>query len=353
MNRAWNIFLRTISIGSYPARAELCSKVMAMASSYPSALVLSDAHFGEDGALLEEVKVLERLYDRLEKEGRIQQVILLGDIWDLWKTDLATAVDKSRMFFRMLSALEGLESITVLCGNHDHHIYFSSSEYRFTDEKDERGGLARFPSPLWEKESPNMRRTLEISPQVTLRFKYPFHLIRRGKETMMLTHGHQLDFFASRFWWAKTAWLARLALKRVKGVSALDIELRNAPFFETLYLLGRVPELSERAHSFYRLFRALAKFFMISVEGSQSPRRFSTVDDNSKEIEHMLGQLYPGYIPQIFIFGHTHRAGVGKIKLGSEKLEVYNCGSWLSQEKEPLQGNFILIKQEVELHAFP
>ncbi len=322
-----------------------------MEDQYPSTVVLSDTHFGEEGALLEKVGFLERLYKRLKREGTVQQVILLGDIWDLWKTDLGTAVDKSRMFFQMLSALPGLEGITILCGNHDHHIYFSASEYRFTDDWQEERGFPRFPSPLWERESPALQRTLGVSQRVTLHFKYPFHLIQQGEKAIMLSHGHQLDFFASRFWWAKTAWLARLALKRVKGVSALDIELHNTPFFEALYLLGRVPELSGKAHSFYRILRALSRVFMISVEGNQSPRRLSTIDDNSKEIAQMLGQLYPGYLPQVFIFGHTHRAGMGRIRLGGQAVEVYNCGSWLSHEGEPRQGNFILIRREVELHT--
>jgi predicted phosphodiesterase len=50
----------------------------------------------------------------------------------------------------------------------------------------------------------------------------------------------------------------------------------------------------------------------------------------------MLSDLYPGHLPDVFIFGHTHRAGSGRIEVGGSRaghpLDVYNTGSWLEED---------------------
>jgi UDP-2,3-diacylglucosamine pyrophosphatase LpxH len=315
--------------------------------AYDRTAVISDTHFGETGALLADPENIERLMEELARGVPLGQVILLGDIWDLWRTDLATAIRAGRPFFEALSSLPGLRSLVLVFGNHDYHLYFNLAESRALREAGEAGeagetgeasgksgGVIEIPglSPLLEEDAGPLRDILGVPAHIEFTVKYPFHMLEWLGRTVMLTHGHQVDFFARRFWWARTAWLARSALKRVSGVSASDLELYNAPFFEALYLFGRVPEFSERVSGWYRYLQRAARLMGISTPGRASYRRFTTIDDNSREIAAMLDSLYPGHLPDVFIFGHTHRAGSGRIQAGLHPLEVYNAGSWLEED---------------------
>lgn len=306
--------------------------------------VISDTHFGDEGALLACPENLERFLGELSSpEGAgvpVGQVVLLGDIWDLWRCDLSTAIQAGRPFFEAISSLPGLRSLVLVFGNHDYHLYFNLAENRALREAGEAGASSAAGSapgldpldPRLEEDAGPLRDILGVPDHIEFTVKYPFHLLEWQSRTVMLTHGHQVDFFARRFWWARTAWLARSALKRVSGVSASDLELYNAPFYEALYLFGRVPEFSKRISGWYRYLQQAARLMGISTPGRASYRRFTSVDDNSREIAAMLASLYPGHLPDVFIFGHTHRAGSGRITAGLHPMDVYNTGSWLEEE---------------------
>jgi UDP-2,3-diacylglucosamine pyrophosphatase LpxH len=304
--------------------------------AYDRTVVISDTHFGEAGALLADPAVLQRLTDELALGGPVGQVILLGDIWDLWRSDLTSAMLASRPCFAALSALPGLRSLVLVFGNHDYHLYFNLAENRALREAGRQGRVPAQPDPFLQEDAGSLREVLCIPRHIEFTVEYPFHLMEWQGRKVMLTHGHQVDFFARRFWWARTAWLARSAIKRVRGVSASDLELYNAPFFEALYLFGRVPEFSRRTSRWYRYMQRAARLLGISTPGRASYRRFTSVDENTREITAMLTELYPGHLPDVFIFGHTHRAGSGRIEVGGgpagHPLVVYNTGSWLEEE---------------------
>lgn len=321
-------------------------------------VVLSDTHFGDEASLLRERHVLSLLQEKLLKEGEVEEIILLGDTWDLWKRDFASAAVSSKPFFRILSSLPHLLRILVICGNHDHHLYLAANESPRVDKARKQVTIRRplaGNALLWEDENDilgsMLREALEVPDSIKLSAKYPFHQMKVAGKSVMLMHGHQLDYFASRFWWAKTAVLARWALKRVRGVSAQDIETYNAPFFELLHYVARAPELAEKAYGFYRTLRLLGFLFGISSGNNQSIRRFTSIDENVQELRAMLLQLYPGYLPDIFVFGHIHRAGEGSTFLGSRPLFIYNCGSWVGENGGSAQGSYLVIGDKIILRT--
>ena len=301
--------------------------------AYGRTVVISDTHFGEAGALLIDPLFMQRLTDELALDGPVSQVILLGDVWDLWRSDLSSAMQASRPFFSALSGLPGLRSLVLVFGNHDYHLYFNLAESRALREAGRQGRVPARLDPFLKEDAGPLKEVLGVPEHVEFTVEYPFHLLKWQGRVVMLTHGHQVDFFARRFWWAKTSWLARSAIKRVSGVSSSDLELYNAPFFEALYLFGRVPEFSDRTSRWYRYMQRAARLLGISTPGRASYRRFTSVDENTREITAMLTDLYPGHLPDVFIFGHTHRAGSGRIEVGDgHRLEVYNTGSWLEED---------------------
>ncbi len=314
-------------------------------------VVLSDTHFGEEGAMLAHPVPLECFLEELGEGGPVDEVVLLGDTWDLWRTGLPDALDSSRLFLRRLCELPGLRSLVVVFGNHDHHLFFNPAENRALREAKPGGGLRSTRPPLLYRDEGELMRSLTgIPPHIDLTAVYPFHMLESGGRRVMLTHGHQLDFFARRLWWAKTAWLARLARRRVRGVGPGDLELLNAPFFEALYLFGRVPDLGDRAFRWYRIFRGAARLLGITASGNASIRRFTPVDENALEVSAALTQLYPGFLPDAFVFGHTHRAGYGRTRLGLLSLEMYNAGCWV-REDGATPGTWLEIRDgEVSLH---
>jgi UDP-2,3-diacylglucosamine pyrophosphatase LpxH len=297
-------------------------------------VVISDAHFGEEGAMLACPAAVERFLGELSAGGPVEEVVLLGDTWDLWRADLATALRESRHFLGRLYELPVLRRLVVVFGNHDHHLFFNPAENRALGGAGTAADTCHpvIPPPFIEERDGLMRSLLKVPESISLVSKYPFHRLERREGTVLLTHGHQVDFFARRFWWAKTAWLARLARRRVRGVSASDLELLNAPFFEALYLFGRVPDFSRRTFRWYRLLRGAARLAGITASGSASIRRFSSLDENAREVKAALSQLYPGSLPDVFVFGHTHRAGHGRLALGSRPLEIFNTGCWLEED---------------------
>ncbi len=213
--------------------------------AYGRTVVISDTHFGEAGALLIDPVFMQRLTDELALDGPVSQVILLGDVWDLWRSDLSSAMQASRPFFSALSGLPGLRSLVLVFGNHDYHLYFNLAESRSLREAGRQGRVPARLDPFLKEDAGPLKEVLGVPEHVEFTVEYPFHLMEWQGRVVMLTHGHQVDFFARRFWWARTSWLARSAIKRVSGVSASDLELYNAPFFEALYLFGRVPEFSD------------------------------------------------------------------------------------------------------------
>ncbi len=304
-------------------------------------VVLSDTHFGEPGALLAEPRVVEALLEELEGLGEVDLLVLLGDIWDLWRTGLREAHLAGAHFLRTLARRGGVRQIVLVPGNHDHHLAVTCTEevlyaglewhilpfYRCETRGDcrvfepEGGGPPPFP----------LSCHLSVDGLI-LHLVYPFLSLEVGGADVLLMHGHHLDFFSRSFWWAKTAWLARWVLGGSRGVALSDIDRLNRPFFEMLTGTAVVPEIRRLEYGAYRMLRLLARLLRFHAGKGRSPRRYTTVGENAHEAARLLSGLLPGYLPDVFVFGHTHRAGLDRLQVGGRALLLANAGCWLEEE---------------------
>jgi UDP-2,3-diacylglucosamine pyrophosphatase LpxH len=85
------------------------------------ALALSDLHFGAwtgSGARAREF-ALGRLEPELED---IDELVLLGDVFDFLFSTVELAFEQAEPFFALLARKLRGRRITFLAGNHDHHI---------------------------------------------------------------------------------------------------------------------------------------------------------------------------------------------------------------------------------------
>lgn len=93
-------------------------------------VVLSDIHFGasfdETGDEETNTKDLINCLDLIENEIKPEKIVLLGDIFDLWRTDFENAWDEAEdiKFFSRLSeySKENSAEVVYVVGNHDHYF---------------------------------------------------------------------------------------------------------------------------------------------------------------------------------------------------------------------------------------
>jgi UDP-2,3-diacylglucosamine pyrophosphatase LpxH len=82
-------------------------------------VVISDIHIGYEKFNKQQ---FEQFLNYLEKEDDVSHVILLGDIFDLWRADPINSISYA---FPYMERLKKLGEIHYVIGNHDYHNYVS------------------------------------------------------------------------------------------------------------------------------------------------------------------------------------------------------------------------------------
>jgi len=309
-------------------------------------VVLSDLHFGDDSSLLTSEDLVERLLAELGEAGDIDMLVLLGDVWDLWSTGFTTAAAASVPFFRALTAWGVPRECILVAGNHDHHLWTACEERRLRREMgwEEVEEISFGLAPAQAGEG-----RVCLVQDLPLWMHYPFLSIEVGGKTVLLMHGHHLDFFSRSFWWAKTSWLARWILGRSRGIALSDLDRLNKPFFELLTQTAHVPELRAWEYRFYGIMRFFARLLRFASKSGGSPRRYTSVAQNTGEAEELLRDFLPGYIPDLFVFGHTHRAGFSRIGVGGRPVLMANSGCWVEGSGDETGMTYLVIDDAVRL----
>ncbi len=294
---------------------------------------MSDTHFGDRTELLDDYLLVDRLFEVFASRGPIDELILLGDVLDLWVRIETVALRLARYFVERICALENVGRIVYVPGNHDHQVFM----HAFNDESDRKVMAGDLSIPRFmpaRSYSTTVLAGLARHPSVTdFTVTYPF-LVRKvmGKK-IVLSHGHHLDFYDSSFGWARTFWLGRHYIrKREKAtggkVTLHDIEMANLPFCGAMSSAPWVPELVAGGLRFYRVLNFFANVFR-KDEMQHGLRRDTLIKDNYDEIEGLL-PLFGQADADCFIFGHTHCPGIGRVP--SSGLLVANTGSWTVQD---------------------
>ncbi len=331
-----------------------------LASSRPQkpVVVISDTHFGEDmatlGATTHDVTrrapaaaTLAYLFRALEQLGPLDEIVLLGDIWEMWGAPFALARREAAPFLARLSSLP-VERITYVPGNHDYHLLIQHIE------QDQTAYLRRGEQPP-RRYRPDYTYTDSflvglVGPQVRDRFvvKYPDYVRTVGGRRVVFHHGHHLatlkggDLFAS---------FPMLILKRLEGVglSTLtreDLERGISIFYEMVYAGSLGDRTPDRLQAYWQQVQGWKTWWgwtllarirdLLRSSSSMRERGTPEVDvERFADSAHWLLRLMaaeagPDFVaPEILVFGHSHRSGLASVALPSgETLHLLNSGCW-------------------------
>jgi UDP-2,3-diacylglucosamine pyrophosphatase LpxH len=292
-------------------------------------IAISDTHFGDSSSLLDKNSLVDRLAGVLADRGRVSELILLGDILDLWVKTSVPALRKARYFIDTLSRLENIERIVYVPGNHDHQMFLDAFRLE-VDVRVMQGDLTipRF-MPARAYGETVISGLAHPKTKVHFSMTYPFIVREVAGKEVIFTHGHHLDFYAASHGWARTFWLGRHIInKRRKKATLHDIEMANIPFCGAMSTAPWVPELVNEGLRYYRIISFFSRLFR-AKSLQQSPLRDSLIKDNYQEIRQLLPQLECPR-PACFVFGHTHRPGMGR--LPDSEVIIANTGSWTRTE---------------------
>ncbi|MBS1861312.1 MAG: metallophosphoesterase [Actinobacteria bacterium] len=155
------------------------------------ALVISDTHFGAwtGRDLLREDFFLERLAPALDG---VDEVILLGDLFDFLFGSVADAVESAAGLLRLIAEKLSGRRFVFLAGNHDHHLVHRDEESRVVEAALARGEAPQVdgvppvepPGPAFFQEFLQHRL-----PGVEVEIAYPTY----EAAGVLCTHGHYLD----------------------------------------------------------------------------------------------------------------------------------------------------------------
>jgi hypothetical protein len=155
------------------------------------ALVISDTHLGAwtGRDLLREGFFLERLAPALDG---VDEVIMLGDLFDFLFGSVAEAVDASAGLLALIAERLPGKRFVFLAGNHDHHLVHRDEESRVVEAALARGD-APHPDGAPPPEPPGpgffhgfLQHRL---PGMEVEIAYPTY----ERSGVLLTHGHYLD----------------------------------------------------------------------------------------------------------------------------------------------------------------
>lgn len=168
-------------------------------------VIMSDIHFGasfdQTGDDETNTKDLINCLDLIENEIKPEKIILLGDVFDLWRADFENAWDEATdiRFFSRLSkySRENKAEIVFVVGNHDHYLKEMDSGLKNQDcfDKIMQGTAKKCP------QSHVLDETLGIKLKGDcegITIKYPHHKLEvDGLGMVYFDHGHYAEGAAS------------------------------------------------------------------------------------------------------------------------------------------------------------
>ena len=276
-----------------------------------ASLIISDTHFGLNCSTLKSpAKVDQLLREVWEYEGGCEDVILLGDILDLWRVRPENAVKDAIPLLKRLSQKD-LKTRYVV-GNHDHHLVVQKQEAEFM-ERAARGDL--FPVYL-----PFMRWHRTICG-IDLDMHYPTYRMRCCQRSILFTHGHHLDGIQNF-----TLQLVE-KLRRLSGeeLAPADLEIMMTYAYEGLYRSASIGEMVSFETSIWKA----SGFLQWLNAGVFSNQRRASVEGQYGAIMNFIRERGLGRV-DCFIYGDTHRPGVYQKRGGPLAI---NAGSFTRDQE--------------------
>jgi len=317
-------------------------------------VVMSDIHFGDENCTLKEDRNQRRLINLLEQEigeGKIQNLIFLGDILDLNLSQFPEAMEgkgQYKGFRHLIRKLEDLNigHIIYVPGNHDYHVFQLDTYIEDEAEPLRRGERVKGVPDLWDEiEKPFLSGI--VSKNINFLVSYPEWNItiptEDGEINILLIHGHHLDF--------------KQALgKDIRDLfkesgdpleKKKDFEKRIA-LYQTIAYQGRQWDVSAKIiDAIAKTEDTISRVKRLFTDFLGQLRTKPLQDISEESINAYLEFFASEPDPEVFVFGHTHREGrtYKEITLEGKKKKVYvvNCGCFIKGETGGTAGSFVLI----------
>lgn len=254
-----------------------------------SILVISDTHFGLNSSTLADHKQVDCLIWEIWRYGEgCKEIVLLGDIFDLWRARPEKAIRDSRYLFERLSDLD--VKISYVVGNHDHHLAVMSQERDFL------GRVAR--GDIYSVYTPNLNWNQTLDGQ-NVDMYYPIYNVSCFHRNYLFTHGHHLK--------GVQAFSIQLVeqLRRFYGeeISPADLEMMMAYAYEGMYRSSYIGEMVEFEQKLWKVSTIVNKM------NGGILKKHAPVERQYGAIKNFLRDRRAGKI-DCFVYGDTHKAGV-------------------------------------------
>ena len=333
-------------------------------------VVCSDMHFGDKECSLYSEKISRALWEHWAGLGKIDEMILAGDILDANLSSLTMAIEgkKSHAAWPRQIGFQGwldkmfdiggvsVNSIVYIPGNHDYVIFdFLATQKAFIEPLSEGQPIMEgLPITRGVFEKPFIRGV--APPEMRDRFfvVYPDHDFKTCGQNVLVTHGHYLDDKQALFRGLKN-WIEGAGGNEKEAVRKFFIA--SAQYQALARTAAYKKEHREIIEGVYkpvdRFLSSLEKAFDYIGKLRNCP-----IDN------HILAaiEMYVRYlrkpdtkVPAVFIFGHTHEAGRASTwdrrvplskRVVQEEIKVINVGSFLKNSKTA--GSYLVINDQAE-----
>ncbi len=342
-------------------------------------VIMSDLHLGQNSpeCKLADSRNIRRFVTELDRLGRINQLVLLGDLLDLALSPMATALKHLAAFFNGIRKIHNkIEKIVYVPGNHDHHIWTLHVEYKMIEDMKARAKGKDFAPPDYVNrrfvgDESFLSSYLPSELKNKWEVKYPTHEIRLSNgKTCLLHHGHQIYGIGVRLLSLREA-LKDVKDKRVsRKRMAQELELQNIGIYEFIWFYLELSEtMREQIAAQWNDGGGFGAFAVVAKEmadkrsvsaayevyklfrGKPGDRGRPLVRTKN-EIKDYLALL--GKSPDCLIYGHSHvpkLAYVTELHCDIPAKIIANCGSWLDEQQPYRDYNtyIVLNRNGVEL----
>jgi UDP-2,3-diacylglucosamine pyrophosphatase LpxH len=331
------------------------------------------------------ISFLEYCRDLKQKHGKIEYLIIMGDMWDLAMNNQEDSFAQSVTFFQQLNEQDtniGLgalfENIIYIPGNHDHHFWEMLQEKYWVTERIEQGlpplTMPRTVSLTVDIASGDILHNdntredggipahnivsslLGLDTDTPVHVAYP-HAFLQGSngEHILVTHGHLLE----PNWNMVTIMFGDLMQKQGIPLTIRNIEMFNAittdwhsysfgqtppyEFWEEIYdhhFDSQPPTQWER--TFFDILKAHVKANDVRGDPTTPSIKYHSIEALEMErglLEHYLAQTKADFLKDgdeitALVYGHTHIPAFKDIFVrhhGDKKspLWVHNTGGWV------------------------
>ncbi|MBM4241874.1 MAG: hypothetical protein FJ150_09485 [Euryarchaeota archaeon] len=299
-------------------------------------LVLSDLHFGlEANSSFQNEDTIKKFKQEIEKEienrnVELEEIILLGDVFDFWRATPDKAIAASKPFFKSISEFN--TDIVFVVGNHDHHLVIMDHEAKFMNNLERTGETQKtiFSSQL------ELNNFLDnICPVKSVKIKYPYHIKKIDGKCFVFQHGHHLDFFQTlmpSMMTSLSSFLETIFSKLTGKKSVENVYYPRQEKFETimshtyenLYQSAFVGEYVKLENGFWTIPKTMGTLWGNVCK----TLRYTPVSRQYESILKFVRKYYENNNVSCFVYGDTHKAGG---YFGDGTLLAVNSGCWIDE----------------------